>query len=475
MGRQKLTWYNSGTVTVTNNSATVTGAGTAWVDNVDAGQAFVGPNGIPYEILSVNSATSITLRTNYVGATAAGQAYRIMPVQGYLRDLATQAAELVLSFAAVRDGIGQGIFPVGSVGAPGFRFSGDEDTGIYRPAANALGFVTAGSERGRFDASGNFGIGTLTPGQKLDVNGGIRSYGWGSAPYGNYIFGSAGTEYIYGGGGAVMTFAIAGVDRVAITNSGLGIGTNSPRSALELSSAAPYLTWNETDQPVDGRAWRWGMASGSFYLQTVDDAFSVANTAYQVIRVGVAVNQHRWFADGVERLRLTNTGVVHPGADNAQDLGLASLRWAVVRAGTGAISTSDNRSKQDIGSIPDEWLDAWGDVNWARFKFIDAVQAKGDAARWHIGLIAQAVHDAFQMQGLDARAIGLLCFDEWDEQREIDAETGQSRVTLAAGDRWGLRYDECQAMEAAWQRRELARKDALIASLAARLEVLEAA
>ena len=34
---------------------------------------------------------------------------------------------------------------------------------------------------------------------------------------------------------------------------------------------------------------------------------------------------------------------------------------------------------------------------------------------------------------------------KFDEEYEETVDTGQTRVTLEAGDRWGLRYDECQA------------------------------
>ncbi|MFV3561726.1 hypothetical protein ACNJFJ_21495, partial [Mycobacterium tuberculosis] len=36
-----------------------------------------------------------------------------------------------------------------------------------------------------------------------------------------------------------------------------------------------------------------------------------------------------------------------------------------------------------------------------------------------------------------------------------------------AGDRWGLRYDECQAIEAAYQRRRIAQLEAAVAALSA--------
>ncbi|MGE4339261.1 MAG: hypothetical protein AB7E55_25290, partial [Pigmentiphaga sp.] len=83
-----LAWYRAGTVSVTNNNASVTGAGgTAWASKAREGDGFVGPDGALYEVASVNSDTSITLRTNYKGTTATGQAYGIMPAAPLSQDL----------------------------------------------------------------------------------------------------------------------------------------------------------------------------------------------------------------------------------------------------------------------------------------------------------------------------------------------------------------------------------------------------
>jgi Chaperone of endosialidase len=165
------------------------------------------------------------------------------------------------------------------------------------------------------------------------------------------------------------------------------------------------------------------------------------------------------------RFKITNTGDIHPGnQDGTQSIGHPSVRWAVVYASTGSINTSDEREKDEISAIPNAWLDAWADVEWSRFRF------KG-RSRWHIGLVAQRVHATFAARGLDAFEIGLCCFDQWDERRvpEImindDGEavpTGKELTEQEAGDRWGLRYDECFAIEAAWHRRELTRLHELL-------------
>jgi len=168
--------------------------------------------------------------------------------------------------------------------------------------------------------------------------------------------------------------------------------------------------------------------------------------------------------------RVAGVGFGH-GTHNTQSLGEAPLRWSQVYAGNGTINTSDERAKQQIEAIPQVWLDAWGDVDYMRFKFNDAVQQKGNAARWHVGLIAQRVKEAFEARGIDPFAIGLLCFDQWDDievEKQVQDENGnlvfdektgepvmQKQIIRAAGDQYGIRYEQALALECAYLRSKL--------------------
>lgn len=405
----------------------------------------------------------------------------------------------------------------GTAAAPGMAFAGDSDTGIFRPGANQLGLAVGGLQRLNVDANGNISMG----GQAVAVNalryfdvfnadGGansgaiVRLITSNVANTGNVTFDIV--KYRSGGvllsnnetnAAAYMALAVAGSERVRVDGSGnVGVGIAAPASKMDVNGSL-------------------AVASGSFLHTPYNGPTNTGTVRSGIQCDGVNQTLNFYTANGY-RGQFTSIGNLVPGADNVQAFGGASSRWSVIYAATGSINTSDERAKQDIGAIPDEWLDAWGALEWVRYKFKDAIEEKGDAARWHVGLIAQRVRDAFDAVGLDARAIGLLCYDEWEEQREaifeerqvgtetvivgrvdtglFDAtgapvfrdvtedrpimgmiDTGETRVTLEAGDRWGLRYDECQAMEAAWQRRELARKDAVIADLAARVAALEAA
>ncbi len=190
-----------------------------------------------------------------------------------------------------------------------------------------------------------------------------------------------------------------------------------------------------------------------------------------------------------------------PGDDSRTPLGDAENRWSAVYAVTGAIQTSDGTEKTDPEKIEDKVLDAWGTVNIIMFQWLAMVDRKGgDSARWHFGAIAQQVRDAFIAHGLDGTKYGLLCYDKWDDEyvthpaeyiehpavlsdivdqdgtRAISKEAWSEKVkdeweelVTPAGERWGLRPDQCAWLEAAYQRRERQRLEDRLSKLEAML------
>ena len=152
----------------------------------------------------------------------------------------------------------------------------------------------------------------------------------------------------------------------------------------------------------------------------------------------------------------TDTQILRPRADATYTLGAASRRWTTVHATTATINTSDEREKEQIGDIDEAVLRAWGNVNYQQFKFKDAVALKGSSARWHVGLVAQRVKEVFEAEGIDPFAYGILCYDEWEEQEEKTEEgVGVVQEFEAAGNRYGIRYEEALALECAYLRSRL--------------------
>lgn len=126
---------------------------------------------------------------------------------------------------------------LGTSALPAHTFKTSTDTGMYAPSAGLLGFSTSGSERVRIDSSGNVGVGTTSPTEKLSVAGNIYStahiyagndstFSWYG--YNTRIQGNSSSNYIN---------MITNNTSALYINStgGIGIGTTSPSYKLDVS------------------------------------------------------------------------------------------------------------------------------------------------------------------------------------------------------------------------------------------------
>ena len=169
-------------------------------------------------------------------------------------------------------------------------------------------------------------------------------------------------------------------------------------------------------------------------------------------------------------------------ADHNVDLGTSTFRFKDCYLSNSPIVASDKRLKQDFSDIPEAVFRAWGNVKFQQYRFKDAVSAKDDLARKHIGLVAQEIVEAFQAQGLNACDYGIVCYDSWQDQYK-DMEVSytpavlddkgniitpekteyERRLVKPAGDVWTVRYEEALALESAYQRWKLAKIEAALA------------
>src|SRR5690606_25328622 len=176
------------------------------------------------------------------------------------------------------------------------------------------------------------------------------------------------------------------------------------------------------------------------------DAVGFLDTVISAADVGVTGdNKLRFLTNSGVRLEIidsANSYTVRPGSDNTQPLGDVTRRWTQLYAGTATISTSDEREKQDIAELDEAEKRVAARLKKLvrKYRFKDSVAEKGDSARIHVGVIAQDVVAAFEAEGLDAMRYAIVCYDAWSE--EWDAESG---ITRAAGDRYGIRYEQLLA------------------------------
>jgi len=138
--------------------------------------------------------------------------------------------------------------------------------------------------------------------------------------------------------------------------------------------------------------------------------------------------------------------------DNVLSLGSGAYRMATIYAGNGTINTSDANTKQDIADLDDAEKRVAIRIKSLikKFRFKDAVSEKGDAARIHVGVIAQEVQAAFVAEGLDATRYGLFCSDTWyevngqsvdEDKRPYPADTPNAVEKT----RLGVRYEQLLA------------------------------
>lgn len=161
-----------------------------------------------------------------------------------------------------------------------------------------------------------------------------------------------------------------------------------------------------------------------------------------------------------------------PSIDRVVSLGTGAMRYSHIYSASGEISTSDKNLKTDIQEIDEKLLDRWKYIDWKSFKFKSSVEEKGIKARIHTGLIAQDV--ATMIGGsVNPTDYGFFCVDSWDDIYDIqyitippkydpsgvmiEPEQRKKIKTLKkkAGNQLSLRYQEVQAIENAYLRREI--------------------
>ncbi|KAF1003638.1 MAG: hypothetical protein GAK36_00215 [Pseudomonas sp.] len=101
-----MAWYSVGTIAVTTNSTTVTGTGTSFDANARVGDAFQGPDGAWYEVTNIASASVLSIKPAYRGASASSAAYSVAPMQGYVKASADALRGVANSYGAALASLG---------------------------------------------------------------------------------------------------------------------------------------------------------------------------------------------------------------------------------------------------------------------------------------------------------------------------------------------------------------------------------
>jgi hypothetical protein len=135
-----------------------------------AGSIIVTLNGVVLESVSEYTATNGTSVVLTTGA-ATGDELNIHAFSTFdIANVYTQTQSDARYVNVTGDTMsGALLLPDGSASAPALSNDGDSNTGIFFPAADTIAFAEGGAEVARFDSSGNLGIGTSSPAQKLTL------------------------------------------------------------------------------------------------------------------------------------------------------------------------------------------------------------------------------------------------------------------------------------------------------------------
>ncbi len=144
----------------------------------------------------------------------------------------------------------------GTASSPAYSYNSDTDIGMFRAAANQLAFSTGGAERLRINASGNLGIGTTTPTEKLEVSGKTKTTDFQmttGAVAGYYLQSDAsGNATWVGSSGAVdgsgtVNYLSKWIGTTLLGNSvvyddgvNVGIGTSSPANIFSVVGKSSF-------------------------------------------------------------------------------------------------------------------------------------------------------------------------------------------------------------------------------------------
>lgn len=186
----------------------------------------------------------------------------------------------------------------------------------------------------------------------------------------------------------------------------------------------------------------------------------------QISSAGVVGEWHQVFvADsafsttGTVSLRATSEAQhFNPRASATFNLGGPSLVWNNVYAQNAVTVISDGRKKpiqEDLTAAEKECAKECAKL-YLKYKLDSSVELKGaDKARYHIGVIAQSVISAFEKQGLDWTAYGIVAHESWEGEDAVeykpavysnDGEIISYEVEAVsekkAGDIYMVRYEE---------------------------------
>ena len=283
------------------------------------------------------------------------------------------------------------------------------------------------------DSSENVGIGLTDPDTPLEIQRGssgnalkLSSSADGASVFLAFEQQESGTKHVRGR----IRAASNGVNGGLIFETG---ASSSTSERIRIDNDGNFLV-GKTSTDFDGGVFEAG--SGGTFVSRSGTPFGVNRNSSegaiqnfykdgtQVGEIGVIATNNIYITNPADGIGLgIGDDNLYPvngsgGANGGNvDLGDSTVKFRNIYATNGTIQTSDQNEKQQIASLTDAEITAAKAISklFKTFKFNDSVEAKGDNARIHAGIIAQEVRTAIESEGLDATKYAFFCSDTWWE------------------------------------------------------------
>ena len=200
--------------------------------------------------------------------------------------------------------ITSGVFAAGTATNPSISFTSDPNTGIYRPAADEIGFTTNGQVK-----------------LVIDVDGQLEANAIGSESIPTYTFSSDSDTGIYSPGANQLAISTNGTGRLFVDSSGrVGVATTPSAwswNAIQLgayagffaTNSAAYASYLGNNAFYDGSSWKYIGSTGAVHYELA--AGDIAHKWYTAAS-GTAGNSITWS----ERMRLDSSGQLGLGTSS---------------------------------------------------------------------------------------------------------------------------------------------------------------
>lgn len=212
---------------------------------------------------------------------------------------------------------------------------------------------------------------------------------------------------------------------------------------IQPCGSTPVYYLRRATSAVDEKIWKLTSGATTFAIQATNDADTSNVNALILTRIGLITSTFD--------IRATTTITVHlrPGADAARNFGEAGFRWNNSFFAVAPTVSSDARTKQQDRPLDEAEravaVKAKGLLKV--YKLNNAVDLKGpDDARWHFGIYAQELVEAFTSEGLNANDYAMLCHDTWEARDAVfDDQGNETSPAVEAGELYGIRYEQLLA------------------------------